>query len=56
MLSAVEISGGGSRMPIIQEALTQVTGYHNKGPFGQKLDDAAIAWGAAVIKATTKMR
>jgi len=45
-LTSVEILGGGSRMPMVQEVLTLKLGVET---FGQKLDDASLAFGAALI-------
>lgn len=46
-LAAVEISGGAMRMPLLQEALVRVTGFTRA--LGMKLDDAAVAFGAALL-------
>mmetsp|Transcript_48906 Transcript_48906/g.62775 ORF Transcript_48906/g.62775 Transcript_48906/m.62775 type:complete len:449 (-) Transcript_48906:133-1479(-) len=46
--SSVEILGGGSRMPLIQDAIMQVM-QNNSLVFGQKLDSSAIAYGSALL-------
>jgi molecular chaperone DnaK (HSP70) len=47
-LAAVEVLGGGVRMPIVQQALHAVCGAQ-VASFGFKLDDAAVALGAALL-------
>jgi molecular chaperone DnaK (HSP70) len=47
-LAAVEVLGGGARMPIVQQALHAVCGAQ-VAAFGFKLDDAAVALGAALL-------
>jgi hypothetical protein len=49
-LAAVEITGGAMRMPALQEALVQASGFVGK-PLGLKLDDNAVAYGAALLLA-----
>lgn len=48
-LWAWQVSGGAMRMPLLQEALVNVTKFTK--PLGMKLDDAAIAFGAALLRA-----
>jgi len=47
-ISAIEIVGGGSRMPILQDKLRHMFG---ELPLGAKLDDSAVAVGAALTSA-----
>ncbi len=49
-LAAVEITGGAMRMPALQEAVAQAAGFMAK-PLGLKLDDNAVAYGAALLLA-----
>ena len=46
-LGAVEVLGGGVRMQVVQQVVHTVCGQHL--PFGFKLDDSAIALGAALL-------
>lgn len=47
-IAAIEVLGGGVRMPVVQQALHHVLhGEHL--PLGAKLDDAALALGAALL-------
>lgn len=49
-LAAVEITGGAMRMPCLQEAVVAAAGFAGK-PLGLKLDDNAVAYGAALLLA-----
>lgn len=46
-LGAVEVLGGGVRMQVVQQIVHTVVGQHM--PFGFKLDDSAVALGAALL-------
>eukprot|EP01032_Pedospumella_encystans_P019121 gene19121-21750_t len=46
-LGAIEVLGGGVRMQVVQQVVHTVCGQHL--PFGFKLDDSAIALGAALL-------
>jgi molecular chaperone DnaK (HSP70) len=46
--SSVEILGGGTRIPMVQEAIMEVM-QNNNLVFGQKLDSSAIAYGSALL-------
>ena len=52
--ASVELLGGGTRIPFVQDMVTEVcaiTGCAFDPPFGQKLDTAALAHGAALVAA-----
>lgn len=46
-LGAIEVLGGGVRMQVVQQAINTVCG--TSLPFGFKLDDSALALGAALL-------
>ncbi len=48
-IAAVEILGGGVRMPSIQNAIINLFGNGDSLPLGAKFDDASVALGAALI-------
>lgn len=47
VVDAVEVVGGGVRMPVVQLAINQLVG--ESVPLGAKLDDGSVALGAALI-------
>lgn len=47
-VAAVEVVGGGTRMPVLQQAITAKFG--ESIPLGAKFDDASVALGAALLK------
>lgn len=51
-LGAIEVLGGGVRMQVVQQAVQSVCGQNL--PFGFKLDDSAIALGAALLSAQSR--
>jgi len=47
-IEAVEISGGGVRIPFVQEAIRDVLGKEDDFVFARSLDDTSLAFGAAL--------
>jgi len=48
-IEAVEISGGGARIPFVQEAIRDVLGKEDDFVFARSLDDTSLAFGAALV-------
>lgn len=49
VVDAVEITGGGSRIPMVQEAIRSVIGKGDDFVFSRSLDDTSLAFGASLI-------
>jgi len=48
-IEAVEISGGGIRIPFVQETIRNVLGKEDDFVFARSLDDTSLAFGAALV-------
>eukprot|EP00578_Thalassiosira_sp_NH16_P020580 CAMPEP_0181097932 /NCGR_PEP_ID=MMETSP1071-20121207/11839_1 /TAXON_ID=35127 /ORGANISM="Thalassiosira sp., Strain NH16" /LENGTH=777 /DNA_ID=CAMNT_0023180459 /DNA_START=18 /DNA_END=2354 /DNA_ORIENTATION=- len=48
-IDAVEITGGGSRIPMVQEAIRTAIGRGDDFVFARSLDDTSLAFGASLI-------
>ena len=48
-IGAVEITGGGTRIPMIQEAIRQAIGKNEDFVLSKSLDDTSLAFGASLI-------
>ncbi|KAL7531674.1 hypothetical protein ACHAXR_005200 [Thalassiosira sp. AJA248-18] len=48
-IDSVEITGGGSRIPMVQEAIRNAIGVEEDFVFSRSLDDTSLAFGASLI-------
>ncbi len=49
MIGAVEITGGGTRIPFVQEAVRDVVGKGEDFALSRSLDDTSLAFGASLV-------